>query len=303
MRTSWWAGVATCMVVGAVTCLVGYRHFNPSPAPTETLGVSERSDGHSVDQKTTPPATDKDQARLQDADVEPADLSPAPNLEQDLADLAKVDLTYLAYYAYSEIPPDPKPADVVLDALKRIPPGTPVEEIRWVSGLLGLDFTFMKAVAKIESNFKPTARTGSYVGLFQLGKTEFEKYGSGDILNARDNTVAASLKFITEAIMFEMFTHRKPTLNDLYLIHQQGIDGAAEHVSHPKRLAWQSMCATDEGKEKGERWCKRAIWGNTLPAVKKVWKNVNKFTSGAFVAMWQQRVTHFYALYSTTAAN
>jgi len=27
------------------------------------------------------------------------------------------------------------------------------------------------------------------------------------------------------------------------------------------------MCATDEGKEKGEKWCKRAIWENTLPEV------------------------------------
>jgi hypothetical protein len=41
-----------------------------------------------------------------------------------------------------------------------------------------------------------------------------------------------------------------------------------------------------QGK-KGEKWCKRAIWGNTLPAVKRIWKNVNNVTSGAFVAMWQ----------------
>jgi hypothetical protein len=161
----------------------------------------------------------------------------------------------------------------------------------------------MKTVAKIESGFNPKQRTGSYIGLFQLSKNEFEMYGAGDILVPRDNTVAAALKFMTEAILFEMFTHRKPTLNDLYLIHQQGVDGAAEHVSHPHRLAWRSMCATDEGKEKGEKWCKRAIWGNTLPAVKRIWKNVNNVTSGAFVAMWQQRVSHFYARYSAAAAN
>jgi chromosome condensin MukBEF MukE localization factor len=58
------------------------------------------------------------------------------------------------------------------------------------------------------------------------------------------------------------------------------------------------MCATDEGQEKGERWCKRAIWGNTLPAIKHIWKSVDKLTSGAFVAMWQQRVDHFYSRYS-----
>jgi hypothetical protein len=51
------------------------------------------------------------------------------------------------------------------------------------------------------------------------------------------------------------------------------------------------MCATDEGKEKGEKWCKRANWGDTLPAVKRAWKNVNYITPGEFVAMWHQRVT------------
>ena len=62
------------------------------------------------------------------------------------------------------------------------------------------------------------------------------------------------------------------------------------------------MCATYEGKEKGEKWCKRAIWGNTLPAVKRVWKSVNKVTSADFVGMWRQRVAEFYAQYSKSAA-
>ena len=215
----------------------------------------------------------------------------------------KQNLSWLAYYAYSELPPETKPADTVLDSLKGTPPGTPIDEIKRVADVLGLDFTFMKTVAKIESGFNPKQRTGSYIGLFQISNYEFGKFGSGDIRDPRDNTVAAALKIMTEAILFETFTHRKPTLNDLYLIHQQGVDGAAEHVNHPDRLAWQSMCATDEGKEKGEKWCKRAIWGNTLPAIKRVWKNVNKVTSGAFVAMWQQRVSHFYARYSEAAAN
>jgi hypothetical protein len=58
------------------------------------------------------------------------------------------------------------------------------------------------------------------------------------------------------------------------------------------------MCATDEGKEKGERWCKRAIWQNTLPTIKQIWKSVDKLTSAAFVDMWQERVDHLYARYS-----
>jgi len=207
-------------------------------------------------------------------------------------------LSYLADSVYSETLPDRKPTDVVLDALKDVPVGTPIEEIRRASDAFGLDFNFMKTVAKIESDFDPKQRTGSYVGLFQLSNYEFARYGSGDILDARDNAIAAAYKFKTAAILFELETHKKATLGDLYLIHQQGTRGAEEHVSHPDRLAWKSMCATDEGKEKGESWCKRAIWGNTLPEIKRIWKSVDNLTSGAFVQMWQQRIEQFYTRYS-----
>ena len=212
-------------------------------------------------------------------------------------------ISYLADSVYSEVPPDKKPADTVLDALRDIPIGTPVEEIERASEVFGLDAKFMKAVAKIESGFDPKQRTGSYIGLFQLSKYEFTVYGSGDILNARDNAVAAAYKFATSAILFELSTHKKATYSDLYLIHQQGTRGAEEHVNHPDRIAWKSMCATDEGKQKGEQWCKRAIWENTLPEVKQVWKSVENLTSGVFVKMWQERVDRFYSRYSEAKVN
>jgi hypothetical protein len=209
----------------------------------------------------------------------------------------------LADYAFSEVPPDKKPADIVLDSLKDVPVGAPVEEIKRASAAFGVDFNFMKAIARIESGFDPKERTGSYFGLFQLSKDEFAKYGSGDILDARDNAVAAAYKFATEAILFELNTHKKATFGDLYLIHQQGAQGAEEHVNHPDRIAWKSMCATDEGKAKGEDWCKRAIWENTLPDVKRVWKSVDNLTSGAFVQMWRDRVDHFYTRYAEATTN
>jgi hypothetical protein len=222
--------------------------------------------------------------------------------EDDLNSPKQAHLSYLADYVYSEVPPDKKPADIVLDSLKNLPNGTPIEEIRRASDALGLNFNFMKAVAGIESDFDPKQRTGSYLGLFQLSKDEFAQYGSGDILDARDNAVAAAYKFATAAILFELSTHKKATFSDLYLIHQQGTQGAEEHVNHPDRLAWKSMCATGEGKEKGEKWCKRAIWENTLPEVKHIWKSVDNLTSGAFVKMWQGRVDRFYTRYSEATA-
>jgi hypothetical protein len=214
---------------------------------------------------------------------------------------ATQDFRYLICYVWSELPPAEKPAAIVLRSLKDIPVGTPVEEIKRASDAFGLDFNFMKAVARIESGFDPKQRTGSYIGLFQLSKYEFGKFGSGDILNPRDNAVAAAYKIITEGILFQWVTGRKPDLNDLYLIHQQGWEGAAEHLSRPDRIAWKSMCATSEGREKGEKWCRRAIWGNTLPAVKEAWKSVEKLTSEAFVGMWRERVAHFQSKYMGTA--
>jgi transglycosylase-like protein with SLT domain len=231
---------------------------------------------------------DQQKARMEDS-IQDHSPDPTP---------AKQNFSILAYYIFSEIPPDKKPADTVLETLKNIPIGTPVEEIKRASDAFGVDFNFMKAVAKIESDFNPKQRTGSYIGLFQLSNYEFKQYGSGVITNPRDNAIAAAYKFATEALLFNSQTSKNPTFSDLYLIHQQGWQGAAEHVRHPERIAWKSMCATDEGQEKGERWCKRAIWGNTLPAIKHIWQSVDKLTSGAFVAMWQQRVDHLYSRYS-----
>jgi hypothetical protein len=221
----------------------------------------------------------------------------------DVANPASVtkDFRYLIYYVWSELPPAEKPAAIVLRSLKYTPVGTPVEEINRASEAFGLDANFMRAVAKIESDFNPKQRTGSYIGLFQLSEYEFNKFGSGKIRDPRDNAVAAAYKVITEGILFEWVTHKKPTLSDLYLIHQQGWEGAAQHISQPDRIAWKSMCATSEGKEKGEKWCKRAIWGNTLPAVKRAWGSVDKLTSEAFVGMWRDRVAEFYSKYMATA--
>jgi hypothetical protein len=212
------------------------------------------------------------------------------------------DFRYLVYYVWSELPPADKPAEIVLRAFKDIPVGTPAEEIKRASDAFGLDFNFMMAVAKIESGFNPNQRTGSYIGLFQLSLYEFGKFGFGQIRNPRDNAVAAAYKIITEGVQFEWITHRTPDMSDLYLIHQQGWEGAAEHISRPARSAWKSMCATSEGKEKGERWCKRAIWGNVLPAFKRTWKSVDNVTSEAFVGMWRGRVADFYTKYVATAA-
>jgi hypothetical protein len=239
-------------------------------------------------------SADDKQARLEQEDVSLSD-------HADDAASPEMRSSYLGLDPDAASPQDKKPADIVLDSLRDIPIGTPVEEIKRAADTIGLDAGFMEAVAKIESDFHPKQRTGSYIGLFQLSRSEFKKYASGNITNPRDNAVAAAYKLVTEAVLFEQYTHRQPTLSELYLIHQQGSRGAAEHVNHPERIAWKSVCATDEGRQKGERWCKRAIWGNTLPADKHVWGSVDKLTSAAFLNMWRQRVDQLNSRYSQTA--
>ena len=308
--------VAACAIAAASQVIVGKTTSTASPDKAIEADVGSTVSGHLVTSALPVPDGDtfeKDQARLdaafdalveQQATTEAAvdrtdsipdqSLDPAPR---------KPNFPLLAYYVFSEIPPDEKPADTVLKTMKDLPVGTPVEEIKRASDAFGLDFNFMKTVAKIESGFNPKQRTGSYIGLYQLSNSEFKAHGSGNITDPRDNSIAGAYKFATEALLFEFETGRKPTFSDLYLIHQQGWQGAAQHVSHPKRIAWKSMCATDEGKEKGERWCKLAIWRNTLPAIKHVWKSVDRLTSGAFVAMWQQRVDDLYSRYSLATTN
>lgn len=219
---------------------------------------------------------------------------------------AKVCQSSLPLWVYSEVPPVKTPAVMAHEMMADTPVGSPLEEIKRAAELFCLNQAFMVTVAKIESDFDPKNRTGKYIGLFQLSEQEFHHYGCGSITDPRDNAIAAAWKFVNEGFLFENDTRQQPSPSDLYLIHQQGWQGAAEHVSHPDQLAWKSMCATDEGKQKGEKWCKRAIWENTLPAVKHRYGSVDNLTSGEFVAMWRDRVNHLYAEYArsqTATAN
>jgi hypothetical protein len=285
------------------------RRTAPAETPTATLSHTVAASADALPEQffkalaaaDPPPVGSLPPTRLAYASVPDVTLDPTSYTSRPLK-RETPDFSYLADYAYSEVPPPETPADTVLRALKEIPEGTPIEEVRRAAQTFGLDVTFMEAVAKIESDFDPKQRTGSYIGLYQLSKYEFDRYGAGEITDGRDNAIAGAYKFVVAAILFELQTHKKATLDDLYLIHQQGTQGAAEHVAHPDRLAWESMCATDEGRVKGERWCKRAIWQNTLPEVKKVWGAVEKLTSASFVEMWRDRLATLYRRYSASAS-
>ena len=176
--------------------------------------------------------------------------------------------------------------------------GDPREEIRQAALLYGIDLPMMLSIAKVESDFNPRARTGSYKGLFQLGDGEFKKYGEGSIWDARDNARAAAHMFLVHADKFKWALGHFPDYAERYMVHQQGIEGAIEHYEHPERVAWQSMCATSEGVLKGEQWCKRCIWGNLLPRWKHDFGSVEKISSGDFVSLWTGRINLLADRYS-----
>jgi hypothetical protein len=178
--------------------------------------------------------------------------------------------------------------------------GDPRDEIGQAASLYGVDLAMMRSIAKVESNFKPRARTGSYKGLFQLSDYEFDKYGNGSIWDARDNARAAAHMFLVQAEKFKESLGHYPDYAERYMVHQQGIEGAIEHYTHPERVAWQSMCATPEGVLKGEQWCRKCIWQNLLPEWKRTFKTVEKVSSGDFVRVWTERINHLADRYGVT---
>lgn len=169
----------------------------------------------------------------------------------------------------------------------------------------GLDPQLLTTFALIESSGNPksvTVRNGKeskYKGLFQLSTEEFKKYGDGgNIFNAEDNARAAAKKIKVESERFEKNNGRTPDATDLYMMHQQGEAGYSAHMANPDKPAWDNMLSTGEGAEKGEKWAKKAIWGNIPDDVKKEFPNgVDSVTSRDFVEIWKNRVASFHEAY------
>ena len=99
-----------------------------------------------------------------------------------------------------------------------------------------------------------------------------------------------------EAAEFEKDVGRRATAAEIYCIHQQGYQGCAFHYTAPHQLAWKNMYLTTEGREKGEAWARKAIWGNVPSDLKnKIKGGLDALTSGQFIALWTERVNRFMA--------
>jgi Transglycosylase SLT domain len=153
----------------------------------------------------------------------------------------------------------------------------------------------LRAFAAIESGGNSQARTGSYCGVYQLSHSEFRKYGGrGNIFDPKANTDIAARKLRSESDAFSRQYGRAPTATELYMVHQQGVGGAAMHMANPDWPAWLNMYLTDEGRRKGPDWARLAIWGN-VPADQRAQfpGGVDSITSRQFMDMWATKMARF----------
>lgn len=154
----------------------------------------------------------------------------------------------------------------------------------------GVDRNVMRSFIEIESGWRPNTTTGSYKGLFQLSDKEFAKRGGqGDIYNPQSNINAGALQLKALTDEFKGRYGRDPEPWELYMTHQQGAGGYGAHAADPNRPAWQSMASTLEGRQKGEGWAKKAVWGNVPDKAKEQYGSVENMTSQQFLDFWKGR--------------
>lgn len=150
----------------------------------------------------------------------------------------------------------------------------------------GLPANLMLQFAKIESGLRPWVQTGSYMGLFQLGKDEFRKHGDGSVWDPRENANAFANLLKANIRQWRKEMGRDPTESELYLMHQQGKAGAKAHLGNPDEVAWKNI----RRYYGSDRIAKKAIWGNVPTQYKKTFGSVNNITSRQFTQMWADKV-------------
>jgi hypothetical protein len=151
----------------------------------------------------------------------------------------------------------------------------------------GLDPELAKRVAAIESGGNPRAQNGSYGGLFALDRRTF----AGNLHDPEQNAAAGVRSLKRNIETYRNTYGRNPSATDIYMSHQQGDAGWAAHLANPDAPAWQNMRSTGEGRQKGERWAKLAIWGNIPDDVKRQFPGgVESVTSRQFADLWSRKV-------------
>ena len=163
-------------------------------------------------------------------------------------------------------------------AAKSAPKFTPeIEQIfQQQSQASGIPVEYYKKVAGIESMGQPGIKSplSSAKGLFQITDETWKGYGSGDPLNALDNTTAMTKLTLDNQQKLRSALGRDPTPGELYLAHQQGYGGAKALLSDPQGNV-VDVLSTAYGGDKNK----------ALTAIKNNGGNPN-MTSGQFASRW-----------------
>lgn len=167
------------------------------------------------------------------------------------------------------------------------------------TGDMGLDRTgsldtnddYVKKLIQIESGGNPNAVTGSYRGLGQFSKEEEKKYGITDdnFTKPEIQKAAIKTKASDDSKALEALIGRKPTQGEIYLAHQQGVMGAANHIRNPDKPAWANMYNTPEYQRRGARMAQIAITGNIPKGHALKSRPLDEVTSGEFSKLWTSR--------------
>jgi hypothetical protein len=140
--------------------------------------------------------------------------------------------------------------------------------IRAAAARYGQDPTPWLKVAHIESGGNPTAHNASGAsGLFQFMPKTWAQYGRGDINDPVANTDAAMRLARDNSARFQSTFGRAPTPGEVYLMHQQGAEGATKLLQNPTAPAASLIGA---------------------PAVTQNGGNAN-MTAGDFAKLWSSK--------------
>ena len=99
------------------------------------------------------------------------------------------------------------------------------DAINKTAAMAGMDPAHWRAIAQIESGVNPQSNRNAdtqFKGMFQLGRSVWHDYGSGDIYNPMDNAIAAAKFAQANGAIFRGAFGRDPTPIETYMMHQQG---------------------------------------------------------------------------------
>jgi hypothetical protein len=119
------------------------------------------------------------------------------------------------------------------------------DAINQTAATAGMDPSYWRAIASIESSLNPSSNYDKYTqykGLYQVGtrdhpgeQSEWTRHGSGSVYNPMDNARAAAALAAENNAKFQAHFGRAPSPIETYMMHQQGFgfykDGTMSNIA------------------------------------------------------------------------